>query len=311
MSLAEGRPTRNETLRRHFEALDRNQEKAKLRRAGEAAGECIGDCGGNMANLDCEGLAREKEHIEQAQRDAKMADQAYVDPNARRAPPGYSNATDQDLIDLGILDPETGINELDHSELPGFRGAVFKNNLTQDYVIAFKGTDPTRVADWVQNLGQGGGFETPYYFKAMEIAEVANALQPDRVSFVGHSLGGGMASAAARAVNRPATTFNPAGLHRNTVPNMIGNPAINAWHVKGEILSNMQDSRLGRRVMPRVAGRRRPLDPGTDPSFLKRYTSPGRGLRSIDLHGMGEVTAALDAKREAIEELQEMKGCPV
>jgi putative lipase involved disintegration of autophagic bodies len=37
------------------------------------------------------------------------------------------------------------------------------------------------------------------------------------VEIVGHSLGGGMASATSRASGLPATTFNSAGLSPNTV----------------------------------------------------------------------------------------------
>jgi len=66
--------------------------------------------------------------------------------------------------------------------------------------------------------------------------------------FVGHSLGGGMATAAAAIHQRRATTFNAAGVHpwtvhaHNATLNNIDH-LVDAYRVQGEILSTLQDSR--------------------------------------------------------------------
>ena len=74
------------------------------------------------------------------------------------------------------------------------------------------------------------------------------ANQGKQVTFVGHSLGGGLATAAAAVFQRPAVTFNAAGVHpwtvsehgRGTLDNI--NQLVDAFRVQGEFLSTIQDS---------------------------------------------------------------------
>jgi hypothetical protein len=81
-----------------------------------------------------------------------------------------------------------------------------------------------------------------YYKKAVEIGKglgEANA----KVIITGHSLGGGMASAASVASGLPATTFNPAGLHSATVGRYGGTvhaSDIQRYQVEGEVLDGFQ-----------------------------------------------------------------------
>ena len=63
------------------------------------------------------------------------------------------------------------------------------------------------------------------------------------LTFVGHSLGGGLASANSLATGRDAITFNAAGLSNATKTNnnlINASGQIDAYVVIGEALSNMQ-----------------------------------------------------------------------
>lgn len=84
---------------------------------------------------------------------------------------------------------------------------------SEAYTVAFRGSGG-RVGDWVTNGQQGLGLPSNHYAQALEIGRsIARADPTLDVSFVGHSLGGGLASHAANASGREAITFNAAGLH--------------------------------------------------------------------------------------------------
>ncbi|MBL8562067.1 MAG: hypothetical protein JNN06_07275 [Gemmobacter sp.] len=111
--------------------------------------------------------------------------------------------------------------------------------------------------DWAVNFAQGLGRTTPQYTEAIKAgkraAADATANWNNRLIITGHSLGGGLASAAAIAARivKPelrirCTTYNAAGLHANTARQAGGtlstaaNVPIRAVHVKDEILNSMQ-----------------------------------------------------------------------
>ena len=71
------------------------------------------------------------------------------------------------------------------------------------------------------------------------MAREANDAFNGNVIFVGHSLGGGLASAAAYATNGRAVTFNAAGLHFRNRP-AGANPSITAHYVSGDALTSLQ-----------------------------------------------------------------------
>lgn len=118
--------------------------------------------------------------------------------------------------------------------------------------------------DWVTNTAQSGGLETGQYNVAMFIGSSLPKSNPQNNTFVpvngatsfkkytgwtivGHSLGGGLASAAAGVCSRArltgqepignrVDTFNAAGLHQNTVPTFLRNLNLNGQVVPARIL---------------------------------------------------------------------------
>lgn len=98
------------------------------------------------------------------------------------------------------------------------------------------------LEDWTNNFNQGRGAESAYYQRAVDIG----SLLKGRVDTSGHSLGGGLASAASMTSGKSGWTFNAAGLNSGTVEKYGGSlvgreDIINAYRVKGEVLTRLQE----------------------------------------------------------------------
>nr|WP_322952429.1 Mbeg1-like protein [Nitrospirillum sp. BR 11163] len=245
-------------------------------------------------------------------------------------PPGYR-----------MLDPDTPPGKAELAKLkvkkndlepPGtsFRAQIFAKDETDGthYVVAYRGTQTGE--DWKNNLQQGLGEPSAEYKQAITLAHTVDNSSGGKVSFTGHSLGGGMASAASVATGKPATTFNAAGLNARTVGEYPATPApVNAYYNDGDPLSGLQDNRetvlggmtgaatvadpvagaglggfildresKGQPVLPQAYGTRHEL-PKVHPAgagFLARHNP-------VAMHGMDYVIRGIDAKRQEC-------GCP-
>lgn len=145
----------------------------------------------------------------------------------------------------------------------GFGAVLFEKEDKTDYIYCFKGTDfDSIVRDWILgNMVQGLTGLSLQHIQAINIADKLDKLLNDRqLWFTGHSLGGGLASAATIATeSRIGYTFNAAGLNiigvkLNQLCNLtkyggIFNPG-NSWNrvypyrIKGEVLDNLQRTLL-------------------------------------------------------------------
>lgn len=97
----------------------------------------------------------------------------------------------------------------------GLRAAVFSNGT--DNVLVYAGTSPSSWANWKANFLQAFGFKSAQYEAGIDLAVQLSAQYDGNLRYVGHSLGGGIASAAAIVTGGSATTFNAAGVHDNTL----------------------------------------------------------------------------------------------
>jgi hypothetical protein len=223
---------------------------------------------------------------------ALLAQDVYND--VAQPPEGYRVANAADLQALNLSPSLLGQGE--------FRARVYASGegASTEYTVAFRGSQSP--SDWVNNVQQGLGFDSAHYRAALAIAErVARSDAAGQVRFTGHSLGGGLASAAAIAAGRPADTFNAAGLHADTIAEARaiqaatgapGSAQVDSWQVQNEILSLLQDG--GDRLvsplldLPEAYGRRNVLDAvapeGT--SFIGRFSPVSR-------HGMDWVLSSL------------------
>ncbi|WP_315760371.1 Mbeg1-like protein [Sphingomonas sp. Y38-1Y] len=239
---------------------------------------------------------------DQVRANALLSEDVY---RAEATPPaGYREASAADLDRLG-LSPEM-------LEQPGssFRARVYAtgSGASTDYVVAFRGSQTGE--DWKNNVQQALGLNSESYAKALEIGKQI-ARSDEQVSFTGHSLGGGLASAAAVASGREAVTFNAAGLSGDTITDARaiaaasgrGTASVDAFHVPGEILHVLQqggDRAIGFGVGGIVGGliADAPEAYGTQhalPSVRPEGVNWFEGLNAIDRHGIDWVVAGANA----------------
>ena len=111
------------------------------------------------------------------------------------------------------------------------------------------------------NGRQAAGLSTDHYARALQVGRLIGLSGNRNVTITGHSLVGGLASAAGLAAGLPTTTFNASGLSAATISAANGIRAttgrseadIRAYYVRGEILSTIQDG--GDRVAGSLLGR--------------------------------------------------------
>ena len=184
---------------------------------------------------------------------ALLAADVYND--APSPPAGFRVASDIDLGRIGLKPQDLA------SSQSAFRARVYVKGTDEsaEYVVAFRGS--TSSTDWQANLRQGVGLSSDHYARALIIGRALARNSQASVTITGHSLGGGLASAAAIASGRDATTFNAAGLSNATITRAnairsaagIGRAAqVQAFYVRGEVLSAIQDG--GDRVIGAIFG---------------------------------------------------------
>jgi hypothetical protein len=149
----------------------------------------------------------------------------------------------------------------------GFGGEVYRDYVANKYIVSFRGSDPlvSDFDDWVTNFKQAFGKHTLQHNTAMNVgAEILASLATegqgwyDKIVVTGHSLGGGLASAAALTAIRPGDTFNAAGLNKDTLMawnnssgfstmydieagTVSGTQLIESYVVKYDVLTFVQD----------------------------------------------------------------------
>ncbi len=89
---------------------------------------------------------------------------------------------------------------------------LYLDHVSLNYILSFKGTDMFEIDDWLDNIQNNITGTSEKYIQAMHVARVLwNAGIPFHNA--GHSLGGGLATAASMATATEADTFNAAGLN--------------------------------------------------------------------------------------------------
>ena len=173
-------------------------------------------------------------------------------------PKGVSRVGPSDLAGLGLLNDDLVDEE------SGYYSAIYKDKRdgAVKYIYVNRGTEGPPIGfdkDGGSNVSQNLGKSSQQHAIAMRNAKRLKAridklneengppYKPITLSFSGHSLGGGLASAQALATNLPANVINPAGLHKNTLETVgadlsQANELINAYIVEGEILNAVNGS---------------------------------------------------------------------
>ena len=204
---------------------------------------------------------------------AQLSDCVYKEPS-RLCPPGWDPVAPGDI---GLQANELSIGDF-HAEL-------FREAGTDRFVLVFRGTD--QLADLGDSVRQVLGSTSGRYDLANQLARdlniIVDGISPNSsLEFSGHSLGGGLATAAAANERGPATVFNPSALSPATTL-LNGGGYISAWQntnvyrVSGEFLHTLD--RLPAPGSHTVLAR----PPGAWPNEI------------LDLHSMSSV---LDSIRE-------------
>ena len=235
----------------------------------------------------------------------------------------YGGVSCASPTDWQLIDPANiGLQESDFHEGP-FHAYLFYDLAKNEYVLSFRGTDDGW--DWVDNLGQGLlGITTAQYSKAMNLAEKLKVqLAPNLATgatlvTAGHSLGGGLATAAALKIDAQAYVFNAAALSPDVAAaNNLTNyddaaSNVTLYYVEGEVLTTAQDLEpitiwvrgpYGWLIPvtldgPSAPGRRVQL-PAPDATWTENNLVPYPLLpapleRSVLFHGMDAVLESLD-----------------
>ena len=142
-------------------------------------------------------------------------------------------------------------------EFFGFRAVLFGREVdgAKEYAYAFAGTNPLSVADVVSDIAQAIDLPSQYEIAIASARAIAIKYQECELTFVGHSLGGGEATAAAMATGKTAITFNPAAVSLSTVlRNILIFPASIENHiVNGDPLTIGQ--KLGNPILKGILNR--------------------------------------------------------
>jgi len=186
----------------------------------------------------------------------------------------------------------------------GLRAQLYQNTQTSAYVLAYKGTIPPHPGDLKTDALQGLGYETAQYDEAINIALLAKQQYGSNLSFTGHSLGGGLAAAASLVTHLPATTFNPAGVHINTVSpygvtaaQMGTKNNITAYRVQGEFLTSYVNGVVG----PSTNGQVVDLNGGRWSDYVVRAIKPpvGAAVVAVQRHLMDRVILGIQRRNRA------------
>jgi len=132
--------------------------------------------------------------------------------------------------------------------------------------------------EWTDdNMKQGLGMGSEQYEKSIDIAKRVNRNKPKdkQLTIAGHSLGGGLATAAGAATGSKTYAFCPAGVHPNTYK-MYGvkNPDTSKVHTyySNQDFLNMASNNLS--LMPKAAGERIMLNTLDSFDFTKGHDLP-------------------------------------
>lgn len=170
---------------------------------------------------------------------AILSTDVYLDKSYRVATGDYRRLEGGDVVSLtkGALTADRLVNGKS-----GYFSAIYVNEKTGELIYANRGSEGP--GDLTADIEQARGKPTPQYEQAKRNAfDLQKA--GVRVTFTGHSLGGGLATAQAVVSGYHALVFNPAGVRAETVKgynlsrqdNLVTNVSVD-----GEALSLVQDN---------------------------------------------------------------------
>lgn len=202
-------------------------------------------------------------------------------------PEGWERVGQAEMEKLGV--DTTAFPQFD----PGFRADEYKDGFypelykskadvfgEETYVLGLRGTQGK--IDWLEgNAKQAVGMKSEHYEQAKIIARNMQKTLTNsgkKLEITGHSLGGGLTTAASIVSETPGFAFDPAGVHPSTLARAgafsrdQASQLMQNYYAKGELLTTLQDATVQRNVM--VAG----VYAGGAPAALGMAVTSGRAL---------------------------------
>jgi RHS repeat-associated protein len=184
---------------------------------------------------------------------------------------------------------DVGLRSRDYNnDRTGFKSALYERTIdgVTEYVYATAGTYTGSwkelKADAIANAGQALFGNSDQYDQSIDNAKIiAKNLGDKELTFTGHSLGGGLASANAIATDKNAYTFNAAGLSGATKQKASGSfwgrfksfeNLVTAYQLKTDPLTILQDAT----PLPDAAGKPVMLNP-----FNSEAIKNGHSIMSV------------------------------
>ena len=181
-----------------------------------------------------------------------MSDQLSSQPSSSRAALDYEYALLAADVTIDDPDVRSEVNargwvegEVFENDTPGYSARIYRNAARNEMIMSYRGTNMTSPADWFNNMAQaipGFGDGCGSDRARLDAGIASDIAQQENMTlhFVGHSLGGGLATAAALQTSEQATTFNAAGLNAWVAATSQDANFITNYRIRGDILSTMQ-----------------------------------------------------------------------
>lgn len=284
------------------EKLKRREKRNKLIKEGKKSPD-------ENVRHAAERLERNMVGVERAMLSSHVYDHHNPDKQVDGQPPpppiGYAVPNEDEMDALGVEPGDLA------DEQSGFRAQIYKVDpkvmpTPPDFVVAFRGT--TGKEDWTQgNIPQGAGFESRYYTKAMQLGsnlsrKAAKSDPKIGFEFTGHSLGGGLASAASVVTGIKSTTQNAAGLHDKTTKRFDESKPLDKKAAAGLVDAYRIDDDDKTELLTSINKLPGVPDAVGTPIKLK---APAAGVSRYGLHGIGAVIDSIeDQKTEDQQILQ-------
>ncbi len=237
-------------------------------------------------------------------------------------PPGFLKPTAEQIEKMGLTEQMLTPEGSEFKAAMYIKdSAVWGPSPKPPAVMALRGSTPADE-DWQNNFFQDANEEAPYYRNAVLIGNsLANSNA--NVHIVGHSLGGGLASAAQGGSGLTASTYNAAGLHPATVAryskdvrHVAAEPEkITAIRIKGEVLTATQENLFQSRGLSLLANSAVGMKEDILPSHDKEYLHQLKHAKKINvkeqyatyLHGMDEVIDSVERQKKDDESV--LRNC--
>lgn len=192
----------------------------------------------------------------------------------------YNNKTQSGDL---ILNGKWNIIEVVNDPKTGFSGKLYNEVGTSNFVFASAGTTWYSPADWKANIEQQFGIDTEQYNQALSIANnLSKEYRNSNLIFVGHSLGGGLASTMSISTGLDAITFNSSALS-HTYKGVENGSKIAAYITDGDILDYVNENLLNQKVEGQIIRR---ISPTSKIPNLQGIPKTGayQALRGILIH---------------------------